>query len=171
MKLKHWLILSVVSLLLISCGATQNATNQESVEQTEPSSLTQSTDSGVPQPATGAEVLKSGSFVSGEHPTQGMVQLVRQGNQVTLVLDQSFTTSEMGPDLVVILHRSENVIGSTQPPAYPIREGDYVVLAPLQSYSGAQSYAIPDNINLADYKSAGIWCRKFNATFGAAVLQ
>jgi hypothetical protein len=171
MKLKHWLILSVVSLLLISCGANQNATNQESVEQTEPSSLAQSTDSGVSQPTTGAEVLKSGSFVSGEHSTQGMVQLVRQGNQVTLVLDQSFTTSEMGPDLVVILHRSEDVIGSTQPPAYPIREGDYVVLAPLQSYSGAQSYTIPDNINLADYKSAGIWCRKFNATFGAAVLQ
>lgn len=169
MKLKHWLILSIAPLVLISCGANQDAANQESVQH-EQSPLAQSTESGVSTP-TGAEVLKSGSFVSGEHPTQGMVQLVRQDNQVALVLDQAFTTSEMGPDLVVILHRLEDVLGSTQPPAYPIREGDYVVLAPLQSYSGTQSYVIPDNINLADYKSVGIWCRKFNAMFGAAVLK
>jgi hypothetical protein len=77
----------------------------------------------------------------------------------------------LGPDLVVILHRSEDVIGSTTPPAYPINEGDYVVLAPLQQFKGAQSYPIPDTINLADYRSVGIWCRKFNATFGAAALR
>ncbi|MEH1971040.1 DM13 domain-containing protein [Nostoc sp.] len=26
-------------------------------------------------------------------------------------------------------------------------------------------------MNLADYKSAAIWCRQFNATFGAAKLS
>jgi hypothetical protein len=73
--------------------------------------------------------------------------------------------------LVVILHRSDNVIGSTKPPSYSLKKGDYVVLGRLQKFSGAQSYAIPKNINLADYKSAVIWCRKFNATFGAAKLN
>ena len=63
-----------------------------------------------------------------------------------------------------------DVIGSTKPPAYPITEGEYVVLASLQEYSGAQSYEIPENINLEEFQSAAIWCRKFNATFGAAKL-
>ncbi|MDY6898910.1 MAG: DM13 domain-containing protein, partial [Cyanobacteriota bacterium] len=30
---------------------------------------------------------------------------------------------------------------------------------------------IPENVNLADYKSVGIWCEEFNATFGYASLQ
>ncbi|MEH2407615.1 MAG: DM13 domain-containing protein [Nostoc sp.] len=45
------------------------------------------------------------------------------------------------------------------------------MLAPLKKYSDAQTYPIPNNINLADYKSAAIWCRKFNPTFGAANLS
>ena len=88
-----------------------------------------------------------------------------------LELDSAFKTSTTGPDLVVVLHRLPDVIGSTKPPAYPINEGDYVILAPLQKYSGAQSYEIPKNINLEEFQSAAIWCRKFNATFGAARLQ
>ena len=88
-----------------------------------------------------------------------------------LELDSAFATSTSGPDLVVILHRSSDVIGSTVPPAYPIEEGDYIFLAPLKSYTGAQTYVIPEEIELAEFKSAAIWCRKFNATFGAATLQ
>ena len=74
----------------------------------------------------------------------------------------------IGPDLVVVLHRSNNVLGSTKPPSYPLKEGEYIVLAPLQKFNGTQSYAIPSNVNLKDFQSAVIWCRKFNATFGAA---
>ncbi|HEY9646457.1 MAG TPA: DM13 domain-containing protein, partial [Chroococcidiopsis sp.] len=76
-----------------------------------------------------------------------------------------------GPDLVVILHRLPDVLGSTEPPAYAIQEGDYVVLAPLQSFRGAQRYTVPADIDLSNYASVAIWCRRFNATFGAAVLQ
>lgn len=122
-------------------------------------------------PSSQATVLRSGNFVTGEHPTQGTAQIVTQKNQRRLELNAAFSTSTSGPDLFVILHRSADVIGSTTPPDFPIKEGDYVSLAPLQSYSGAQSYAIPDNLNLADFKSAAIWCRQFNATFGAALLK
>jgi Electron transfer DM13 len=122
---------------------------------------------------TGREsrVLSSGSLVSGEHPTSGRVRIVRQGKERVLELGEDFKTSDTGPDLVVILHRSPDVIGSTVPPAYPIKEGDYVLLASLKRFSGAQSYTIPTGIDLADYRSAAIWCRKFNATFGAARLN
>ncbi len=87
-----------------------------------------------------------------------------------LQLDSAFKTSNQGPDLVVVLHRSGNVLGTSQAPNYALKGGDYVVLARLKKYSGAQIYAIPANINLANYRSAAIWCRKFNATFGVAPL-
>lgn len=77
----------------------------------------------------------------------------------------------MGPDLHVILHRSNDVLGSTKPPSYPLKEQVYVILGRLQKFSGAQRYPIADKINLTNYKSAAIWCRKFNATFGAAKLN
>lgn len=115
-------------------------------------------------------VVSSGQFVAGEKPTKGMAKIVNQGGKKVLQLDQAFSTSSMGPDLVVILHKSKNPIASAKAP-FSLKSGDYVVLAPLQKFQGAQSYAIPENVSLANYKSVGIWCRKFNATFGYAALQ
>lgn len=176
MKLKHWVTFVAIAFLTIGCASrnveptaespvapSAEATGNLANASSSPASpeIAQST-----QPAE-----KSGTFVAGEKPTQGSVRLTNRNGQTWLDLGEDFATSEMGPDLVVILHRSDNIIGSTQAPAHSINEGDYVVLAPLQKFKGAQSYAIPGNVNLADYRSAGIWCRKFNATFGAAVLN
>ncbi len=117
-----------------------------------------------------AATLKSGTFVRGEQPTRGGASIVNINDRAFLQLDSSFKTSSQGPDLVVVLHRSKNVLAATKPPAFPLKGSSYVVLAPLKKYSGAQRYAIPDNINLENYHSAVIWCRKFNATFGVARL-
>lgn len=165
MKL-NLLILGLVAFLTVGC------TKEASVNQVTASPIAQSVPTATQSvAAVKQEAGKSGTFVSGEHPTQGTARIVMREGKPFLELDQTFRTSEMGPDLVVILHRSANVIGSTKPPAYPLKQGDYVILAPLQKFSGAQSYPIPENINLADYKSAAIWCRKFNATFGAAAFN
>jgi Electron transfer DM13 len=171
MKLKYYFTLSIASFVMVSC--TSNSTPQldeRSVVQSSPSAIAQSArpDSSS---ATSETILKSGTFVAGEHPTAGTVRLISRNGSTVLQLNSDFSTSEQGPDLVVILHRSDDVIGSTESPAHAINEGDYVVLAPLQQFSGAQSYVIPDTVNLADYQSAGIWCRTFNALFGAAALQ
>lgn len=120
---------------------------------------------------SGGNVTQSGTFESGEHETKGTVQIIRENDKRYLELGADFETFDMGPDLVVILHRLTDVIGSTQPPAYAIKEGDYVILAPLKEFSGSQRYEIPDSVNLEDYGSVAIWCRKFNATFGAATLS
>jgi hypothetical protein len=151
---------------MVSC------TRQESVNQPQASPITQSDPTSTEAARTvNQDAVKSGTFVSGEHPTQGTARIVMKDGKPYLDLDKSFKTSDKGPDLVVILHRSDNVLGSTKPPSYPIQQSDYVILAPLQKFSGPQSYPIPDNINLADYKSAGIWCRQFNATFGVAAFK
>lgn len=173
MKLNQWILLSLAVVVFSGCaGAVKN----QVAESPSPATTTPTAPAAPSEPlaqstnVAQSNVVRSGSFMSGEHPTQGTVRVITQNGKSFLELDQAFKTSSMGPDLVVILHRSSNVLGSTKPPAYPLKEGDYVLLAPLQKFTGAQRYAIPANVNLATYQSAAIWCRRFNATFGAATL-
>ncbi|MGI8501352.1 MAG: DM13 domain-containing protein [Hassallia sp.] len=105
----------------------------------------------------------SGTFKAGEHPTQGTVRVVTEKGKRYLEFDQSFKTDN-GPDLYVILHRSD------APPISGIKKKDYASIARLQKTSGVQRYAIPNNVKLADFRSVAVWCRKFNATFGYAPL-
>jgi hypothetical protein len=173
MKQKYLALIGLVSFVIIGCNnaGLSEQTNESSIAEATPILETPAnveTPANLVQKNTNA---KSGTFVAGEHSTEGTVRIVTEDGQSTLELDQAFKTSEMGPDLVVVLHRSDNVIGSTTPPAYPLKEGDYVVIAPLKKFSGTQSYKIPNDVNLENYKSVAIWCRKFNATFGAAKLE
>ncbi|MBN3905600.1 MAG: DM13 domain-containing protein [Nostoc sp. NMS1] len=175
MKLRYLLIMRLSSLVMVGC-AREVSNNQDNespiaVNTSVPESSTQAKPLANSAQSPDSNAMKSGTFVSGEHTTQGKVSITTKDGKSFLELDESFKTSESGPDLVVILHRSDNVINSTKPPSYPLKNGDYFILAPLQKYSGAQTYSIPKNINLADYKSIAIWCRKFNATFGAASLS
>lgn len=176
MKSRRFVILAGLSFTtvnLLSCSrqaSTQPATTATLATSPEATSPITEPAKQMAQ-APRSTILRSGKLVDGEHPTRGTVRIVGQGNQRRLELDSTFTTSTSGPDLVVILHRLADVIGSTTPPAFPIKQGDYVVLAPLKRYRGAQSYPIPNSINLDHFKSAAIWCRRFNATFGSATLQ
>jgi hypothetical protein len=168
MKMKYLLIIGVMSLTF-GC-AREVAVNQPATNATSPApspvnTVNSSTNSSK---SAAGKTIKSGTFVAGEHPTEGTARVFTENGKSYLELAQAFKTSDMGPDLYVILHRSDDVLGSTKPPSYPLQEQDYVILGRLQKFSGAQSYPIADNINLADYKSAAIWCRKFNATFGTA---
>lgn len=175
MKLRYLLILSFSSVVIVGCvrEVKNNQSNESlmTVNTSVPVSSTQAESLFQLAQSQQSTVTKSGTFVSGEHTTQGTVRITNKDGKSFVELDQSFKTSESGPDLVVILHRSDNVLNSTKPPSYPLKEGDYIIIAPLQKYSGTQTYSIPNNVNLTDYKSVAIWCRKFNATFGVANLN
>jgi hypothetical protein len=108
-------------------------------------------------------VLASGNFVKQEKATTGKAKIVNINGKNYLEFDKAFSTGE-GPDVKIILHRNSNI-------PLNIKEGSYITIAPIKSFTGAQRYAIPDNVNLANYKSVGIWCEEFNATFGYASLQ
>lgn len=133
------------------------------------------TESGAPKPtesgapSTKPLVIKAGSFVAAEAPTKGTARILGNNGKYTLELSQAFST-KAGPDLVVVLHKAPNVLAVTKPPTYSLKEGDYVRLAPLKKTSGVQRYSIPKTVKISDYNSVAIWCRKFNATFGAASL-
>ncbi|PZO39456.1 MAG: electron transfer flavoprotein [Pseudanabaena frigida] len=112
-----------------------------------------------------------GSFISGEHATSGKAKIVQENGTYFIEFDQTFKTSENGPDLFVILHRSPDILKVSKPPDYRIAEGDYVAIAPLKSFNGKQRYEIPANIQSDGYQSVAVWCRKYNATFGFAPLS
>lgn len=109
-----------------------------------------------------AKVLMSGNFVKAEHPTMGGASVVMKDGKQFLMLDQQFKSDE-GPDLYVLLHREAS------PKNYG--EKDYVSLGRLQQVNGAQVYAIPAGVKVDEFKSAVIWCKQFNATFGFAMLK
>ncbi len=67
--------------------------------------------------------------------------------------------------MYVILYRTATL------PKGGLKEPNYVTLGRLQKVAGTQRYAIPNNVNLANYRSVAVWCRAFNATFGYAPLQ
>jgi Electron transfer DM13 len=174
MKFIQVTILSLASLLVISSAkaAIQSRVPAGSIAIDSPMEIREQPTQISPsaRPLQLAATLKSGTFVRAEQPTRGGASIVTQNGRSFLQLDAGFKTSSQGPDLVVALHRSRNVLGTTKAPNYALKGGDYIVLSRLKKYSGAQRYAIPANINLANYRSAVIWCRKFNATFGVASL-
>ena len=46
-----------------------------------------------------------------------------------------------------------------------------VDLGQLRAFEGSQNYAIPADVNLADYKSIVIWCQTFGVLISPATLE
>lgn len=168
--LKTAAIAAAITTGLAACTPTSNTSSSAG----NPAAATSAAKGAPAAPAAPSAqapaTARSGQFVGAEHPTQGGVSLIEENGRRYLELDSAFQT-DAGPDLFIVLHKASDILATAQAPAYPLAEGDYVELAPLQSTAGTQRYEIPDAIALSDYRSVAIWCRQFNATFGAAMLM
>jgi hypothetical protein len=149
MKLQKLLVLSSTSLLIAALPIANYATP---------------TFSSYPIEIAQNQVIASGNFRAGEKPTTGTAKIVEEGGNKYLELDSSFSTSDQGPDLHVLLDIT------AQPPQSYENLGKTINLGALQSFTGAQRYPIPDAIDISQIKSVVIWCRMANATFGYAPL-
>ena len=69
-----------------------------------------------------------------------------------------------GPDLVVIL--SDRSLSG----ADDYTDGEYLILGELKGNIGNQNYEIPADIDLSEWMTAAIWCRRFNTTFNVASI-
>lgn len=118
----------------------------------------------------GAATTK-GIFRPAETPVRGGFRIHQSGATVTLALTSDFKTNDLAPDLKIAFSPSRTPLAMSKPPAYPLEEGTYTVLAPLRATSGAQSYVIPSSIDLARQGSVLIWCERFNATMAWAPLK
>ena len=110
------------------------------------------------------ETLASGEFQSLEHTTTGTASVIELADGRRFLRFEDLKTSN-GPDLRVYL---SEVPASDDWHAYG--EG-YVDLGALKANLGDQNYEIPADVDLDDYKSAVVWCRRFTVGFGVAPLE
>jgi hypothetical protein len=106
----------------------------------------------------------SGDFQSLAHETSGSAQTLQlaDGSRVLRLAD--FATSN-GPDVRVYLVRGNDGTDSAV-----IARGEFIDLGALKGNRGNQNYDIPLEINLDDYQSVSIWCRRFSVNFGGTSL-
>ncbi len=154
MKLNRFTVFGLSSLLLTSAIVLPSLSSQVWANQTADQLIAQE-----------VSVLSSSNFITVEqdHQTTGQVRVIRLNGKRYLDFDSEFTTAQ-GPDVQIILYRGNKV-------PLNVSEEDYITLSKLKSFNGSQRYEIPNNIDLDDLKSVGIWCRKFNVTFAYASLS
>ncbi len=157
MKFQTSLLMAVATMVTMSTVVLSEAAFHQS--HAEVVSLSEKVANAASSPV---EVLASGNFVASEHPTTGLAEVVTQNGKKYLRLNEAFRSGE-GPDVFVLLHREG------LPKKY--KKSDYVSLGRLQKTKGKQLYKIPNGVDITEFKSVVIWCRKFNATFGYAPLS
>jgi Electron transfer DM13 len=109
------------------------------------------------------KVLAMGSFQSLEHSTSGTAKILELPDGSLYLRFEDLDTSN-GPDLRVYL---SEIPASDDWHAYGER---YLDLGALTGNRGSQNYVIPDDTDLARFKSAVVWCRRFTVGFGVAAL-
>ena len=164
MKLNKLAASTIASILLLG-SVGQLAINAQSASANHPSSGFELARKSRVSKAQSKSLIASGRFVTTEqdHPTNGTAKIVEKNGKRYLEFSKGFTTAR-GPKVRVVLHRKSTV-------PVNLKEENYVTLANLKSFDGAQRYEIPANFDLDDFKSVAIWCEEFNVTFGFARLQ
>lgn len=108
--------------------------------------------------------LATGEFHSNAHETTGRASIFRLGDGRRVLRLTKFATSN-GPDVRVYLVAAPDV----QDPEVVKRAG-FIDLGGMKGNVGDQNYEVPADVNLDQYRSVSIWCRRFSVNFGAAPL-
>ena len=112
--------------------------------------------------ASTPQTLASGNFWKVEVATSGSVKFIKTGNTQTIQITNLNTSS--APDLGIYLSKAGS-IPSSAGISWAIK------LTQLRSHKGTQTYSVPANIDLSQYKSIAIHCTKYNKLFGSASLR
>ncbi len=123
---------------------------------------TTTTTEALPQ---GPVLLSSSEWISLGHPGTGTVLVYRQPDGSHVLRFEDLDVSN-GPDLLVILSASPLVDDRGAYSAV-----DYFSLGDLKGNKGNQNYEVPVEVNLDEFQTVAIWCRRFNYTFNAADIH
>lgn len=120
-----------------------------------------------PSPPAGPVDLATGSLISHEHETTGMVRVIQlpDGSR-QLALENLQTTN--GPDVHVWLSAGPVVEGFDG--WFTAGGHPYVDLGMIKGNQGDQLYDIPADVDLGAYPTVDLWCVQFSVSFGAAPL-
>lgn len=114
--------------------------------------------------APGPTVLAGGRLHSGEHHTEGTVQVLEVGDGQRFVRLSDLRTSN-GPVVKVWLTTAAADAGNGE-----IADAAHVDLGGLKGNIGNQNYAVPASVDVSRFHALVIWCARFHVAFGAAPL-
>ncbi|WP_326586757.1 DM13 domain-containing protein [Streptomyces sp. NBC_01294] len=138
------------------------------VEEALPSTSAAPSVSGTATPAPGPVTVAQGTLISHEHTTTGTVRLLRLADGSHVLRLEDLDTSN-GPDLRVWL--TDAPVKEGREGWHVFDDGEHISLGALKGNKGDQNYAVPPEVNPADYTSLSIWCDRFDVSFGAARLD
>ena len=81
-------------------------------------------------------------------------------------------TAEIAGDMVNLLG-DFTFDGAPDPKVALGRDGTYdpaTIMGPLENFTGASSFTVPDGISSDDYNEVWIWCEEFNVGLGVAPI-
>jgi hypothetical protein len=109
--------------------------------------------------------LAEGSFHTNAHETGGIASIHQLADGSRVLRLTNFKTSN-GPDVHVYLVAANDVNDNAT-----VASAGFVDLGSLKGNIGDQNYEVPSNVDLAKYRAATIWCKRFSVNFGTAPLN
>jgi hypothetical protein len=117
-----------------------------------------------PLTARAPSALSAGSFHGVAHETMGAATLYRLADGKRVLRFTGFTTSN-GPDVQVYLGKAPDASDNET-----VTKAGFFHVGALKGTEGDQNYELPDDLNLDEYHSVTIWCRRFGVNFATAPL-
>jgi hypothetical protein len=145
-------------------GAVAAASEEDPTSTAPPSSGPAPASPTTTAPAPTIATTAEGTFVARSHPAEGRAVVLSDGAQRFLRFEDFATDN--GPDLFVYLSRGVDADG-----AEAAFDDDFVDLGRLKGNVGEQNYEVPADVDLAEFDTVVIWCRRFATAFGAADLR
>ncbi len=114
-----------------------------------------------------AKTLFTGKFHGKVHATSGRATVYQEADGKLVLRLTNFKTSN-GPDVHVILVATKDAGDDAN---FLKNNTERVELGKLKGNEGDQNYEIPAGTDLAKFRTVSVYCERFNANFGAALLE
>lgn len=106
------------------------------------------------------EILGFGTFMTNSfYQVEGTFRIVKKNNTTEIVINDNFKTGSGIPDLVIYLSNSTDTNTGAQ------------IISEDINLSGAQSFVIPNTIEVGKYKNVLLYCRAFGVKVGFGVIN
>jgi pentapeptide MXKDX repeat protein len=113
------------------------------------------------------QTLATGKFHGNVHKTSGRATVYQETDGKLVLRLTGFKTSN-GPDVHVILvaTKDADAIGNSLK-----SDTERIELGKMKGNEGDQNYEIPAGTDLTKFRAVSIYCVRFNANFGTALLE
>ena len=108
--------------------------------------------------------LAQGTFHSNAHETIGTATILSLSGGRRILRLTNFSTSN-GPDVRIYLVAAPDVTDEAT-----VEEAGFIELGAMKGNKGDQNYDVPSAVDLAQYRTVTIWCKRFSVHFGSAPL-